>query len=124
VKWFQRSYKIIEVERPRTSPEDLPELREGLKALGANPYFAWLLGRLKAQRNFLETRLKESRFDKIEDVSFVQGGVFWTGWLQREVERLTLAPPRAELTPEQEEIEAFQQIDALLTRVGLDNEVS
>ena len=123
MKWFKRQYKIIEVERPRTSPsEDLPELREGLKALGANPYFAWMLGRLKAQRNFLETRLKESRFDKIEDVSFVQGGVFWTGWLEREVERLTVAPPRPELTPEEQEIEAFRQIDALLERVGTTND--
>ena len=118
MKWFKRQYKIIEVERPRTAPSEVPELREGLKALGANPYFIWLLGRLKAQRNFLETRLKESRFDKIEDVSFVQSGLFWTGWLEREVERLTVAPPRPELTPEEQEIEAFRQIDALLERVG------
>lgn len=124
MRWFKRSYKIIEVERPHQPPTDLPDLREGLKALVGNPYFDHLLGRLRAQRNFLETRLKDSRFEKIEDVSFVQGGVFWTGWLEREIERLTMAPPRPELSPVDNEVEAFRQIDALIERVGLDNESS
>lgn len=57
-------------------------------------------------------------------MSFVQGGVFWTGWLERELERLTAAPAPREITPDEQEIVAFQQIDALLERVGLDNEPS
>lgn len=117
--WFKPQYKIVEVDRPRATPEELPELREGLKALMGNPYFSHLLGRLKAQRSFLETRLKDSRFERIEDVSFVQSGVFWTGWLERELERLTAAPPKPELQPEERELEAFREIDAMLERVGL-----
>ena len=120
--WRKPQYKIVEVERPRQAPEELPELREGLKGLANNPYFGYLLGRLKAQRNFLETRLKESRFEKIEDVSFVQSGVFWTGWLAREVERLTMAPTAPQLDPIDQEVEAFRVIDSLIERVGTTDE--
>lgn len=108
----------MEVERPRQAPAELPELRDGLRGLANNPYFGYLLGRLRAQKNVLETRLKESRFERIEDVSFVQSGVFWTGWLHRELERLTEAPPKPQLDPIEQEIEAFRQIDDLIERVG------
>ena len=117
--WFRTKYKIIEVQTPRqAAPNEIFADREGFRALAGNPYFRALIERLRTQRHALESRLKESRFAKIEDVAFVQSGVFWTGWLEREVARLTLEPQRPELTPEQREIEAFQQIDALLERVG------
>lgn len=121
--WFKPKYKIVEVDRPRRAPDELPELREGLKGLVSNPYFGYLLGRLREQRNLLETRLKDSRFEKIEDVSFVQSGVFWTGWLQRELERLTATPSKPMLDPIEQEIEAFKAVDSLLERVGLDNQL-
>jgi hypothetical protein len=122
LNWFKREYRVVEVERPRAELTELPEMREGLKALSSNPYVEWLVGRLKAQKNNLETRLKATRFDRVEDVSFVQSGVFWTGWLERELERLTAAPQKPELPPYEKELEAFREIDALLERVGLDNE--
>ena len=118
--WFKPKYRIVEIERPRAQTQafDGPELREGLKALAGNPFFKALTSRLRTQRYALESRLKESRFERIEDVSFVQSGVFWTGWLEREIARLTAEPQKPELSPEQQEIEAFQAIDALLVRVG------
>jgi hypothetical protein len=110
----------VEIERPRAQSAqfDGPELREGLKALAGNPFFKAITSRLRTQRYALESRLKESRFDRIEDVSFVQSGVFWTGWLEREIARLTEEPQKPELTALDQEIEAFQQIDSLLERVG------
>ena len=118
--WFKPKYRIVEIERPRAQTQALdgPELREGLRALAGNPFFKAITARLRTQRYALESRLKEARFDKIEDVSFVQSGVFWTGWLEREIARLTAEPQKPELTPEQQELEAFQAIDALLVRVG------
>lgn len=122
--WSRKpKYKIVEVERPRTVPlEGGPELRDGLRALAGNPFFKVIVDRLRVQRYALEERLKGTRFEKVEDVNFVQSGVFWTGWLERELARLTMEPPKPQLNPEEAELEAFRQIDSLLERVGTTGE--
>ena len=63
--------------RPRTVPlEGSLELREGLRALGGNPFFKLIADRLRVQRYALEAKLKDTRFDRVEDVHFVQSGVY------------------------------------------------
>lgn len=120
--WRPAQYRIVEMERPKPELADItPELREGLKSLVANPFFQLILSRLRMQRYALETRLKQ-RFDKVEDVSYVQNGVFWTGWLERELDRLTEAPEKPTLDPIEEELAAFREIDSMLERVGTTHE--
>jgi hypothetical protein len=122
MSWFRKQYQIVEVASPRVELADItPDLREGLKTLVANPFFQLILDRLRMQRYALETRLKQ-RFANVEDIGYVQNGVFWTGWLERELERLTEAPPKPHLEPVEQEIEAFRVIDSLLERVGTTGE--
>lgn len=118
--WRKPVYRVVEVERTREPlPEDNANLREGFKTLLGNPYFGIILDRLLIQKQALETRLKQTRFERIEDISFVQNGVYWTGWLANELNRLTQAPPPRELTPTEQEEIAMREIDNLIERVGI-----
>lgn len=97
-----------------------PELREGMRSLNANPFFKLLLGRLELQRNALKGVHEVTRYQKVEDGTFVQQGIFWTGWVKREMERLTEAPAVPQVGAYEAEEQAFQEIDAMLERVGIE----
>ncbi|MBZ5617096.1 MAG: hypothetical protein LAO23_24150 [Acidobacteriia bacterium] len=118
---FKPRYRVVEVSKPR--PESLevtPELREGLRTLNANPFMKVIMARLQQQRFALEAALKGTRFAKTEDIAYVQQGVFWTGWLERELNRLTEAPEQPGLSPTQQEEELFREVDSMLERVGIE----
>jgi hypothetical protein len=102
--------------------EMTPANREGMRALSANPFMQIILERLALERLRLEGALKNTRFSKVEDVNFVQSGVFWTGWLERELARLSEAPAPPTLDPTRLEEEAFKEIDSLLVRVGVEDQ--
>lgn len=118
---FGHKYRVIEVDKERQIPLlEGDELRNALVSLQAHPGFIYLVGRLRAQRNGLEARLKGTKFEKLEDITFIQGGIFWTNWLSHEVDRLTEAPVQDELPPSVFEDKLFREIDSLLERVGED----
>ena len=98
--------------------------REEFDALRANPMFQHLLGRLRAQHQMLKAQCATTRFDDIKDLAFVQSGVFWTGWLERDIALLTQAPPRQELPPLDYEEEEFNKIFNLLEKVGIEPQSS
>lgn len=117
-KFFQPVVKIVEVEKPRTfSALEGAELREALRALNAHPGFRYLVDRLRLQRAVLDGRLKQP-ISELTQVTWLQQGIFWTGWLEAEVSRLTEAPPPVQQTPYEAELEAFERINAQIERVG------
>jgi hypothetical protein len=120
ISLFKRvEYRIVEVEKPRTIPHvEGNDLREGLSALQTNPFFKYLLDRLRVQRNMVKGRLEGTRHKTLDEVSFLQQGVYWTGWLEAELGRLTQAPAKPTMTPEEEELKAFEEVDRLIERVG------
>lgn len=119
--WFKQEYKIVEVEKPRTySPLDETELRDSLHSLNAHPGFRYLIERLRSQRFSLEGRLKGARHKTLDDVGFLQQGVFWLGWIESEVARLSQAPQRPQLDPVEQELIAFRELDSLLERVTIE----
>lgn len=116
---FKPTYFVIEVEKPRTQPTvEGPELRELLRSLQGHPGFRFLTDRLRTQRFALEGRLKATRFTSTTDVEFVQSGIFWTNWVEMELARLVMTPPKPDLPATDQEVEAFHQINDLLERVG------
>jgi hypothetical protein len=122
VRFFKKpNYKLIECTKPRLAPVvESEELRDALRALGSFPAFTFILDRLRTQRGLLEGRLRDTKFSRIEDVTFVQSGIFWTNWLEAELERLTKTPPKPELPATEQELIAFQEIDAVLERIGIE----
>lgn len=113
------NYKIIEVERPRT-PEamDTTEVRAMLATLQSNPGLLYILGRLKAQKSLMETTLKTTHFEKLEEVINLQSGIFWAGWLEAQINSLTKRATPEPAAPYDFELEAFKEIDSQLERVG------
>lgn len=121
MNWFnsKRDYKVVEVEKPRNyTTLEGDELRQSLHSLLAHPGFLYLRDRLRSQRALLQGRLEEQRPQRLEDVTFLQQGLFWTRWLSAEVDRLTQAPQKPVLDPVEQELQAFRELDNMLTRVG------
>jgi len=118
---FKKKYKLIEVEKNRTLPTlEGDELRNALISLQAHPGFVYILNKLRTQRFSLEGRLKGTKFERIEDITFLQSGIFWTNWLESEVNKLTETSQSEVLAPSPFEDKLFTEIDQLLDRVGQD----
>lgn len=124
--WFKdrSKYRIVEIKKPRLANVEDEELRASLRALGNMPSFNFLLDRAKTQSSLLESRLKTTRFDesKIAEIAWLQAGIFWLNWIERDHALLTKQPPKPELPATDQELQAFRQIDALLERVGIEDE--
>lgn len=118
-KVFGVQREIIEVEAPKPQVSS-PELEESIKSLAAHPGFAALLNRLRLQRSQLESKLRTDFDAKLDNLRFLQSGIFWTGWLERQLNRQVYKAeaPRGQ-TPLQEEQAAFEAIHKTLQAVGM-----
>jgi hypothetical protein len=114
-------YKIVEVDSPRTplQVED-EELRASIATLSGHPGFAHLLKKLALQNAALGSKLKYERHTTLDEVNFLQAGVYWSNWLQAELKRATTKMTQRRVDPMQEELDAFKQLDAQIERVGMD----
>lgn len=111
-------YRVVEVERPRPLAEN-SEADATLVTLQHHPGFQRLLAKLRAQRYLLETTLKRTRHSSLSEVDFLQSGIFWSNWLETELDRAVLAKSPSKPTPALAiEREAFEQAHALLEVIG------
>lgn len=121
MKWFNKTekYQIVEIEKPRTySTLEGEELREALRSLNAHPGFRYLQERLRAQKSFLQGRLSGLRHKSMDEVTFLQQGMAWAGWLDAELSRLSETPAAPKLDPVEQELAAFMELSSLLETVG------
>lgn len=84
--------------------EETPELVAGALALRENPSFRMLLDRLEFQRSALRSRLETAGDPR--EIAHLQSGIFWTGWLDKELRRYAASPrplPR-ELNPSERQV--------------------
>jgi len=94
------------------------ETAQSVAALRHHPGFVYLREKLAQQSADLDAKLHERQTD-LREVDFLQSGIFWCGWLNRQLESITLAqvPKRAPLTFD--DIQAdFQRVDANLERLA------
>ena len=115
-------YKIVEVELPRSPLQggDSEEMRASIATLPSHPGFQHLLKKLALQNAALKSKLTFERHSTIDEVNFLQAGVYWSNWLLTELKRTTVKVVAQRLDPEEEELRAFQELDRQLERVGME----
>lgn len=112
-------YQVIEIEKPRPNVRVDKESRQMVTSLAAHPGFQILLDRLKEQRSLLESKLKSERHTKLEDVEFLQSGIFWTNWLESQLNREVYMQERPQpkpATPEEQSL--LERLQADIELVG------
>lgn len=112
-------YKIVELAIPRSLQSVDSNLRESILTLQAHPGFVYLLNKLAYQNAALRTKLCGERHSSIDDVAFLQAGVYWSNWLANELKMATAKVAERQLDPMAEELKAFQALDSQLERVGM-----
>ena len=114
-KQVETKFEVVPVEGPRL-PEMTPELREAIWSLSHHPGFQYLATKLRTQKALLLKTLQEGRHTDIRDVDFIQGGIFWTGWLDNQLNSHQPKTPPTNASPD--EIQAFEEIRDAVELVG------
>lgn len=118
-KLFPTKFIAIEIEAPRNAGALSDESKESIKTLAFHPGFLALTARLKTQRSLLETTLKQTRLASIQEVEFLQSGIFWTKWLESQVAAQVHQVQKAAATEfSTEELQALEAIKANMQLVG------
>ncbi len=112
-------YKVVELDAPRSLSEGNAEIAQSVQTLAGHPGFNHLINKLSYQRAALKTRLEQSRHESLEQVYFLQAGVYWSNWLMTELQRATVKTGGIPKDAFEEELAAFKEIDATLERVGM-----
>jgi hypothetical protein len=112
-------YRVVELPESRTHLKGgEKETREMIATLSSNPAFTALTQRLGTMNAALRSRLVGEHHADMRAVDFLQAGVYWSNWLQMEVQRATIKMPERSADAMQDELEAFQAIDSAIERVG------
>lgn len=103
-------YLVVESKPIGTLPAMTPELSQSIASLAGHPGFQYLSMKLQKQGELLQASLVNDRHKDLREAEFLQSGVQWCSWLQRQVESATsrVRTPRP-ATPE--EISAFSSIE-------------
>lgn len=132
MNWFQRlfkpevvvkevnKYQVVELDMPRSLSQGNAEMAQSVQTLAGHPGFNHLINKLSYQRAALKTRLEQSRHTSLEEVYFLQAGVYWSNWLKTEINRATVKTGGVPQDAFEEEMAAFKEIDAALERVGME----
>lgn len=114
MKWFKPKTVVVEVEKT-PSPIETPETLASIVALSGNSGFQWLLSKLRSQRARLQAELANAEHTSLTSVHNLQNGIFWTGWLERQLNWAKAQEPRDATLSEQA---FFDQIAAQIEYVG------
>ena len=108
--------EIIEVEQPRHI--DLADSIESLEALSHHPGFTALMARLRLSRAQLQSRLATNLGATLDEVRFLQAGIYWSGWLETQIKSLVYKTKPKVSTPSEQEQAIFEEIHQSLELVG------
>jgi hypothetical protein len=117
MNWFKREkeFVVVEVEAPRTR-EITDDVRSSVQALAHQPGFQHLLSRCRAMRAYLKKQLVESKHASMEEVQYLQAGIYWAGWLEQEMSKHQPVKPPAQAYDV--EAQAFREAQLLIDVVG------
>jgi hypothetical protein len=115
--------------RPKTPPvvmilSAVPPLTKedegSISTLQFHPGFRALVDKkLAAAKGVLRARLEQTRHSQLRDVDFIQSGLFWLSYLEREVAEATRATARTtNRAAEPDELALFQKLSTLIEGVG------
>lgn len=111
-------YKIIEIERPRPLAQLDPEAEKTVITLQSHPGFLYLVNKLRLQRHALEMKLKHERHSNLNEVEWIQSGIFWCNWLEDQVNRMVNNQLPSSQTALPPEATAFEEVMKLTEIVG------
>ncbi len=79
-------YVVVEVEKPfQKIPPLTQDLKDSIHALSLTPAFQYILAKARLEKAFLQRQLQEIRHDEVNSVNFLQNGIYWAGWLERQL---------------------------------------
>lgn len=79
-------YVVVEVEKPfQKVPPLTQELKDSIHALALTPAFQYIRAKARLEKAFLERQLREIRHEEVNSVNFLQNGIYWAGWLERQL---------------------------------------
>jgi hypothetical protein len=111
-------YKVIEVPPRTVSPAEDKEMRESVATLSSHPGWVHQMKKLDYLQSALKHKLNHEKQSTLEEVQFLQAGIYWAGWLRQEQTRATTKLMPQQQDPMQDELEAFKLLDNMIERVG------
>ena len=107
-------YRVLEVEGAVKLPELTPELKDSLRVLQSHSGFQYMLTRLKLEQANLKKYLHEGFQLSEQEMHHLQAGIHYTGWLEREIARLTSVPRKVESAISSEDHKLFEEVRSSL----------
>lgn len=111
-------YRVLEIEGSLKLPELSADLKDSLRSLQYHPGHNYMLSRLKLEQANLRKYLAEGFKLSEQELHHLQAGVFYTGWLEREINRLTSVPRKVESAVSSEDHKLFEELKAALEEVS------
>lgn len=107
---------IIEYRENRPSYQRVDD--DAISTLRGHPGFEALLNKVSIQRAILETTLLSRVYHSPEEVASLKEGIYWLGFLQGEMERITEKSRRKFAPATDDELELYKKIYASIEAVG------
>ena len=108
---------IVEIEKGTKLPELTGDLKESLRALQHSPAFQYILARLRHQGAALNNTLREGMQLTETQIRFLQAGLYWTSFIEKDFAKLTQTVPQARPATDSE-AEQFREIQRNMELVG------
>ncbi len=115
-KFFFPRVLIVEIESPR--PQNLADFDDSVKTLALHPGFQALHNDLRRHSAQLQSRLQNRLDAPIDEIRFLQSGVYWCNWLNRKVNEAVYKTKPVYLDPNNDELKAIEVITSNLQMVG------
>lgn len=113
----QREYLIIEVPATRTHIRWDEETKASVRTLDHHPGFLAVVDKVNLQKAMLVAQLTNTFHKDLRQVDYLQAGVFWLGLLERLVQSATNIGSKQYISPEDEDMQAFREIDSQIRRL-------
>lgn len=111
-------YKIVEVKERKNIEWD-KNTKDAVATLTSHPGFIALMDKLALQRQSLQSRNNTQVKKDLREADWLQAGIHWLGYVAEFVDKNTnLKVQPRQMDAYEEELRAFQEIDAQIERVG------
>ena len=120
IEWFRSLFKpeakILVVELPTRSP--FPYDEKIVETLPSHPGFLMILDKLRNEQAVLIAALRSTKHADIRAVDNLQNGIYWTGYLEDTINKITVKRQKPQSVVVESSIEAdFKRILAQISGV-------
>jgi Mg2+ and Co2+ transporter CorA len=116
--FFRPKAQFVFIEVPKGAAHPSQDAAESISTLQYHTGFVALMDRLDVQRYALETSLKRSKHETIEEVYFLQAGILWLDYLRQTVDKMVYKREEVHIQPTQTEDAEFARMCQFIERVS------